>query len=245
MAVCRFRAAVLSVQTPTDASPAMPSTKPAQLSMTAHDAETVFYETAEESPADAQQDWEDYVKSLEPVARLLVRLGMDRSQIRSHAQLNWSKRNLDDADALLVAEIFKKNSCYTANPVCEMLGLDQNNIGDAGLAALSDVFMVSNSMLAQCSALWLNHNSFGDAGMVALCEALKAGAFPRLQKLYVHDNQIGDEGAAALADAIRNASQVLDRLRFIYIRNNPPLTGKGRTIIDGAAAKLGRITIEY
>ena len=67
---------------------------------------------------------------------------------------------------------------------------------------------------------------------------------PKLHKLYLNDNNIGDEGAGALPDAIRGASQVLDRLRFVYLGNNK-ISTKGRAQIEAAVAKLGRITIEY
>ena len=197
-----------------------------------------------EEPSNALEDWHEYLASMGPVNALFDRLGMDRSDIRVATQLNWSRRNLTDADCHVIADIFRANSAYTINPLVGMFSLNHNNVGDEGMVAIADALKLSNSLLAKCTDVWLNNNSIGDEGVCALADSLKAGAMPKLHKLYLNDNNIGDEGAGALADAIRCASQVLDRLRFVYLGNNK-ISTKGRAQIEAAVAKLGRITIEY
>ena len=94
-----------------------------------------------------------------PVNALFDRLGMDRSDIRVATQLNWSRRNLTDADCHVIADIFRANSAYTINPLVGMFSLNHNNVGDEGLVAIADALKLSNSLLAKCTDVWLNNNS--------------------------------------------------------------------------------------
>ena len=81
-----------------------------------------------EEPSNALEDWHEYLASMGPVNALFDRLGMDRSDIRVATQLNWSRRNLTDADCHVIADIFRANSAYTINPLVGMFSLNHNNV---------------------------------------------------------------------------------------------------------------------
>ena len=81
----------------------------------------------------------------------------------------------------------------------EILRLFDNQIGDAGAAALAEVA----GKLPQLKELWLDGNQIGDAGAAALAEV--AGKLPQLSILSLYDNpnisqQAKDALKAALPD---------------------------------------------
>ena len=201
-------------------------------------------ERASEEVAQADEDYEEFLGKQQPVEALLRRLKTTKEHLRSAVQVKWQAKDVTDQDCFIIADILKSSTNYTANPTIGVLSLDHNMIGDQGMCAIADVIKIQNGILAMTSGLWLNHNMIGDEGAAALAAALKAGGMPKLQKLYLHDNAIGDEGAAALADAILNSSEVLDRLRFVYLANNH-ITERGRGMIMKAVAKLNRITVTF
>jgi hypothetical protein len=55
----------------------------------------------------------------------------------------------------------------------QVLGLNNNKIGNPGLAALADA--VGKGALAQCAYLYLHQNQIGDAGLSALATAITPG----------------------------------------------------------------------
>lgn len=90
-----------------------------------------------------------------------------------------------------------------ALPNCKELILSNNNIGDAGIAALAQAIKPGGSgALSQCTVLQLGSNTFGDAGIIALADACRRGALPKCQILSLDDNYISNTGLLAFADAI-------------------------------------------
>eukprot|EP00325_Prymnesiales_sp_UTEX-LB-985_P024718 CAMPEP_0174716512 /NCGR_PEP_ID=MMETSP1094-20130205/24294_1 /TAXON_ID=156173 /ORGANISM="Chrysochromulina brevifilum, Strain UTEX LB 985" /LENGTH=214 /DNA_ID=CAMNT_0015916281 /DNA_START=15 /DNA_END=659 /DNA_ORIENTATION=+ len=198
-----------------------------------------------EDPAGAAEDYANYQNAaVKPVDRLLGRLGTTKAQMRSASQLNWAGKGVSNSDCTLIAHVIKTSSAYTANPSISLLSLDNNMIGDDGLAQISEALKIRNGMLANVNCLWLNNNQFGDNGTAALADALKSGAMIGLKTLYLNDNQISDEGTFALADAIQNGIGALDHLRQIYLANNR-ITPAGADAINRAVAKRGRITVYF
>ena len=59
-----------------------------------------------------------------------------------------------------------------------MLELGNNQIGDAGLAALAKA--VESGALPQLEKLWLGGNSIGDVGLSALADVVSRGALDHL-----------------------------------------------------------------
>ena len=80
-----------------------------------------------------------------------------------------------------------------------LLNLKDNQIGDAGVAALAE----AADKLPQLKTLFLSRNQIGDAGVAALAEA--AGKLPQLEELDLEGNlnisqQAKDALKAALPD---------------------------------------------
>ena len=79
---------------------------------------------------------------------------------------------------------------------CQELYLFENQIGDAGVAALADA--CARGALAQCQELSLDGNLIGDDGMTAFAQAIKpvseggSGALSQLKALRLYNNRIGD-----------------------------------------------------
>ena len=127
-----------------------------------------------EDPANAEQDYEDYLAGRKPMEALLERLGVSTPTLRTAVRLNWSGMKIFDRDCDILAALFKKNTAYTAKPPLANLGLDRNSIGDAGLVAISESLKISNSMLKNLTHLWLNDNRIGDVRAHATNEATYA-----------------------------------------------------------------------
>jgi hypothetical protein len=74
---------------------------------------------------------------------------------------------------------------------CQVLYLNGNQIGDAGVKSLADACAIG--ALPQCRELLLSGNQIGDAGIIALAQAIKpvseggSGAMASLQMIYVHN----------------------------------------------------------
>ena len=138
----------------------------------------------------------------------------------------------------------------------DTLHLADNDIGDAGVAALAEsikhlglttIVLTNNSFgdagaiaLAKTLAdpecyerlewLFLNGCRISDAGAAAIAAALGTGC-KELNRLALHDNQIGDAGMAAIAASInRGAAQTLE---FFYLQGNP-FTDAGKETVHKA-----------
>ena len=68
----------------------------------------------------------------------------------------------------------------------QILRLDNNEIGDAGVMALADA--AAGGALPQLTNLYLDGNKIGDTGLSALASACASGALPELKEICV-DNQ--------------------------------------------------------
>ena len=91
----------------------------------------------------------------------------------------------------------------------QVLGLNNNKIGNPGLAALADA--VGKGALAQCAYLYLHQNQIGDAGLSALATAITPGpsgkgALPALAMLWI------DSPSAELTAYCSSKSIKLNRL---------------------------------
>ena len=97
------------------------------------------------------------------------------------------------------------------------LYLNENKIGDAGMAALSTA--LGNGALPLLQGLWLTGNQIGDSGMQAFAAAIGSGVLPLLEWLSLSENEIGDTGMAAFATAI--ASGALPSHQALYVDGVP------------------------
>ena len=108
--------------------------------------------------------------------------------------------------------LLTQNICLICHK--QVLELGNNQIGDAGLAALAKA--VESGALDKLTSLRLGSNQIGDAGLQALADALGKGTLPalELEHLELTANQIGDVGLSALASAC--ASGALDHLTVCW-----------------------------
>lgn len=144
----------------------------------------------------------------------------------------------------------------------DTLHLADNQIGDAGVAALADackclglttIVLTRNSFgnegakaLASALAhpehferlewLFLNESKIADDGAAALGKALLTGG-KELNRLALHDNQIGDTGAAALAEAINHGAGA-QTLEFLYLQGNPFSDEGKQNIFNACRGKI-------
>ena len=84
----------------------------------------------------------------------------------------------------------------------ESLSIANNQIGNAGVAALATAF--EKGALPQLKALRLWRNEIGDEGMKALMAAAGGGGLVTLETLDVEFNDLSAEAMEALAEAIEN-----------------------------------------
>jgi len=133
------------------------------------------------------------VKGLEDIdAALLARAIVSGGDAARLSAIDLSFNRLTDAGAAAAAAI------VAAAPTLATLAAQENQIGDAGGAALARALVASGARhLATVKLSW---NSIGDAGMAALAAAV--GAAPALTELRLDANRIGDAGATALAHAL-------------------------------------------
>ena len=89
-----------------------------------------------------------------------------------------------------------------ALPSLEALNLDDNPLGDAGLAALLPVLR----QLPTLKVLSLSDADIGDEGVASLVDWATAGKPKSLERLVLDNNQITDAGCAALAAALRGGA---------------------------------------
>jgi len=94
------------------------------------------------------------------------------------------------------------------------LGLSDNQVGVAGVRALSDALQAGAPVLPKLKELDLSDNCIGNAGLAVLAEALSNNAPPReapllaLTELDVSNNGFG-QGAAALIAAMLTKGALL------------------------------------
>ena len=85
-----------------------------------------------------------------------------------------------------------------------MLSLEDNQIGDRGLASL--LAEPVEGALPSLRVLHLTNNQITDNGCATLASALRGGALPKLDELYVYlDGNPASEAAQEAVDAVLNA----------------------------------------
>ena len=77
-----------------------------------------------------------------------------------------------------------------ALPACTTIDLNNNQIGDAGVAALASA--LRDGALPACTTIYLSRNQIGDDGVAALASALRGGALPACTTIYLHGNPGSD-----------------------------------------------------
>ncbi|KOO26689.1 hypothetical protein Ctob_009175 [Chrysochromulina tobinii] len=156
------------------------------------------------------------------LAKKLAKIGMEKGimlsgMTRDQTEANFSRQNLQSADAILIASDLQLMAVVTA------LYLGSNNIGDEGAVAIAEALKVN----AVLTFLRLDDNKIGDDGAKAIAEALKVNAV--VTKLWLSSNNIGPEGAMAIAEALK----VNAVLTSLDLAGNPFSFGIGD---DGAKA---------
>ena len=82
----------------------------------------------------------------------------------------------------------------------QVLWLNDNKIGDHGLAALAGA--LGKGALASLKQLYLAENQIGDAGLSALAEAVGNGALPKCTTISMVGNPASAEAQRGVKDAI-------------------------------------------
>lgn len=85
-------------------------------------------------------------------------------------------------------------------PVLRRLELEENAIGDPGMASLADAMRPGGA--PGLAMLRIGFNQVGDVGMLALARAWTEGGASQLHELHAASNCIGSTGLAALAEAL-------------------------------------------
>ena len=142
-----------------------------------------------------------------------------------------------------------------ALPNCTQLLLSNNNIGDAGIAALAQAIEPGGSgALSQCTVLQLGSNTFGDAGITALADACGRGALPKCQTLSLDHNRISNTGLLAFARAIMpggDGPSPLPECTFLILSGNlyrqqptaADIDSRLALALDTALPKLSRLVL--
>ena len=144
--------------------------------------------------------------------------------LKDHAELrtiDLRGNELGDETMLALAETLGS----TTSKRLEVLRLDGNAIGDAGVGALAAALKPA----VQLETLILNDNKIGDAGVVALADALTGDGGLAPLTIRLENNQFGDEGIRALAAAFKTNEK---RVR-LFVTNN--------TIGDAAMAEIAAV----
>jgi Ran GTPase-activating protein (RanGAP) involved in mRNA processing and transport len=157
-------------------------------------------------------------------ATMLAKMGAEKGimlsgMTRDQTEADFSRQNLQPADAILIASDLKFMAVLTylrlssndisaegaiaiaealkVNAVLTFLDLSHNNIGDDGAKAIAEALKVN----AVLTTLRLFGNRIGDAGAIVIAEALKVNAV--LTKLELFNNWFGADGAKAIAEALK------------------------------------------
>ena len=112
-------------------------------------------------------------------------------ELKEDDELEWDSEEYTDVDAIIIAELLKKNTTVSR------LDLARNQIGDAGAYALAEVLKVNSTL----EYLNLESNPFGEVGGAAFVSTL--GGNSTLQ--YLNLKEIGL--TSGLQDALKSAWQ--------------------------------------
>ena len=93
--------------------------------------------------------------------------------------------------------------CTGTRPLrLQQLWLNENQIGDAGVAALLRP-LAGGVALPNLGTLLLDHNQVRRAGVAAVVDALGAGALPKCKNLLLSDNPAGPSAQQQVAEAFQ------------------------------------------
>ena len=123
---------------------------------------------------------------------LLSKVGMTLSEVESATELNWSHKQLNDADVAVLSRILETHTKLRT------LKLWGNMVGDIGATALASALEKNDSL----ETLYLGSNRVGDAGASALAASLETNT--TLYTLNIGNNCIGNMGASALNSALEH-----------------------------------------
>jgi Leucine-rich repeat (LRR) protein len=166
------------------------------------------------------------------VKNALNRRWLDGDFLATHsdARLDMSGMNWGDTDIIALSAALEYCHAGGALANCQTLWLQNNNIGDTGLASLADA--CARGALSHCIHLYLYANKIGDSGLKSLADKCGMGALSQCQTLYLHNNKIGDAGLTALASACTNGG-ALSQLKKLLLHNNQ-IGDKGLETFSGA-----------
>ncbi|KAJ8607619.1 hypothetical protein CTAYLR_005759 [Chrysophaeum taylorii] len=119
-------------------------------------------------------------------------------------------------------------------PPLEVLYLGENNVGEDGAKAVSEMLLNSSTTL---NKLDLSSNEIGDEGAVALLDSLKTNK--ALKVLYLSRNKISDNGAADMMRLLEENDDVLEELD---LRGNK-ITHEAETSVRAAAPQTLKLRL--
>ena len=128
-----------------------------------------------------------------PMTCVLLR---DADIVELHST-TWNHQSLTTDDVATLAMILRTNGL----PKMQRLNLKGNDLGDAGVQALSEEF--GNGAAPSLRYLVLTQSNVGPVGAEALSAALRRGALPKLTNLEIARNPLGNQGVATLAAPLR------------------------------------------
>ncbi|KAL1527683.1 hypothetical protein AB1Y20_009069 [Prymnesium parvum] len=136
------------------------------------------------------------------VRRLCGKVDMDWRLIRETQEMFWGRRSISAAD------------CSTLGMLCGRgalqglfrLSLDENNVGDAGVATLAHALEKHKHGLQRLAVLGLSYNNIGVTGMAALARAYSSGSLAKLAVLGLSYNFVGDAGIESFVAAISSGT---------------------------------------
>ncbi|KAJ3320347.1 hypothetical protein HDV06_005378 [Boothiomyces sp. JEL0866] len=117
----------------------------------------------------------------------------------------WTYRNLDQQDAIALAQILKTNTCL------QVLNLNGNKIGDKGLEAIID----SIRGIKTIKQLNFGSNKLTDQSIIKLAEFLSTNT--SVISLCLFQNKISNEGALALSNMLTKNKTLV--CLYLYLNN--------------------------
>ena len=104
--------------------------------------------------------------------------------------LDYKYLRWDDAQVRTVIEALRAAHAGGGLRKVEVLGLDNNQMGDGAAAALAA--LLEEGAMPNLNGLSFSENQIGDDGVAALASALRGGALPACTKIYLQGNPGSD-----------------------------------------------------
>ena len=145
---------------------------------------------------------------------LCKKTGLTLDRLEKACRLSWGRKELTAQDAQLLVQLSRHLSRL------EEIDLSNNDLGDAGLLALTNASVAG--AFPALRVLAMPHNGISDRGARALATAAAAcpsPAFLCLEQLMLQFNRIAAEGMADLAIAIGGGA--FPKLGCFFLAGNP------------------------